>query len=82
MTDREKAHTVTQLIADQLKAKSSFVVGDVEERIVALLRAERTNRSVENLTASAWNEALDLAAREADRANQVALAAKIRALKR
>ncbi len=81
MTEREKARVVTKLIADQLKTKSNFAMRDVEDCVVTLLR-ERTDASSQDLINSVWNEALEMAARKADKVIQVGLAAEIRALKR
>jgi len=81
MTDKEKARVVTKLIADQLKAKGNFAMRDVEDCVVTLLR-ERTDGSSRDLINSVWNEALETAARKADKVIQVGLAAEIRALKR
>ncbi len=81
MTDKEKARVVTKLIADQLKANGNFAMRDVEDCVVALLR-ERTDESSQALITSVWNEALETAARKADKVIQVGLAAEIRALKR
>ena len=81
MPYKEKARVVTKLIADQLKAKGSFAMRDVEDCVVTLLR-ERTDGSPRDLITSVWNEALEAAARKADKVIQVGLAAEIRALKR
>ncbi len=81
MTDNEKARVVTKLIADQLKAKGNFAMRDVEDCVVALLR-ERSDAGSRDLITSIWNEALETAARKADKIIQVGLAAEIRALKR
>ena len=81
MTDKEKARVVTKLIADQLKAKGNFAMRDVEDCVVTLLR-ERTDAGSRDLITSVWNEALETAARKADKIIQVGLAAEIRALKR
>jgi len=81
MTDTEKARVVTKLIADQLKAKGNFTMRDVEDCVVTLLR-ERTDAGSRDLITSVWNEALETAARKADKIIQVGLAAEIRALKR
>ena len=81
MTDLEKARVVTKLIADQLKAKGNFAMRDVEDCVVTLLR-ERIDASSRDLITSVWNEALETAARKADKVIQVGLAAEIRALKR
>ncbi len=80
-TDNEKARVVTKLIADQLKAKGNFAMRDVEDCVVTLLR-ERTDAGSRDLITSVWNEALETAARKADKVIQVGLAAEIRALKR
>ena len=81
MTDTEKARVVTKLITDHLKAKGNFAMRDVEDCVVTLLR-ERTDGSSRDLITSVWNEALETAARKADKIIQVGLAAEIRALKR
>jgi len=54
---------------------------DVEDCVVTLLR-DRTDVSSRDLMTSVWNEAMETAARKADKLIQVGLAAEIRALKR
>ena len=81
MTDNEKARVVTKLIADQLKAQGNFAMRDVEDCVVTLLR-ERSDAGSRDLINSIWNEALETAARKADKVIHVGLAAEIRALKR
>jgi hypothetical protein len=81
MTDKEKARVVTKLIADQLKPTGNFAMRDVEDCVVTLLR-ERTDGSSRDPITSVWNEALEAAARKADKVIQVGLAAEIRDLER
>jgi len=72
MTDKEKARVVTKLISDQLMAKGNFAMRDVEDCKVMLLR-ERTEGVSRDLITSVWNEALEAAARKAEKSSKLAL---------